>query len=110
MMLVSEGKIIIDQDKTVEANHASVAPNRKKCSRSPSVPNATFLQFGSLAPVKVDVPRKNPEGSLEIDNHKDNKVDDWTLVTRKKRRYQAVLRIRLSKTRETRSDVDKLQP
>ncbi|WMV44440.1 hypothetical protein MTR67_037825 [Solanum verrucosum] len=41
MMLVSEGKIIIDQDETTEANHASVAPNQKKCSRS------TFLQFGS---------------------------------------------------------------
>ena len=29
-MLVSEGKIIIDQDKTTEENHGSVAPNQKK--------------------------------------------------------------------------------
>ena len=110
MMLVSEGKIVINQDETAEANHASVAPNRKKCSRSPSVPNATFLQFGSLAPVKVDVPRKTLEDSLEIDNHKENEVDGWTWVTRKKQRHQAVLWIRLPKTRATRSDVNKLQP
>ncbi|KAG5591245.1 hypothetical protein H5410_041759 [Solanum commersonii] len=31
MMLVSKGKIIIDQDETAEANHASVAPNQQKC-------------------------------------------------------------------------------
>ena len=29
MMLVSEGKIIIDQDEFAEANHASVAPNQR---------------------------------------------------------------------------------
>ncbi|KAH0712145.1 hypothetical protein KY289_008104 [Solanum tuberosum] len=29
------------QDETAEADHASLAPNQKKCSRS------TFLQFGS---------------------------------------------------------------
>ncbi|KAH0706244.1 hypothetical protein KY285_010749 [Solanum tuberosum] len=104
MMLVSEGKIIIDQDETTEANHASVAQNQNKCSRS------TFLQFGSLTPIEVDFPRKTLEGSLEIDNHKENEVDGWTLVTHKKRRHQAVFRVRLPKTRATRSDVNQLQP
>ncbi|KAH0748540.1 hypothetical protein KY290_027772 [Solanum tuberosum] len=75
MMLVSEGKIIIDQDETTEANHSSVAPNQKKCLRF------TFLQFGSLTLVEVDLPRKTPEGSLEI---YDNEVDGLTVVTHKK--------------------------
>ncbi|KAK4730001.1 hypothetical protein R3W88_022989 [Solanum pinnatisectum] len=104
MMLVSEGKITIDQDETAEAYHASVAPNQKKCSRS------IFMQFGSLTPIEVDFPRKTLEGSLEIDNHEKNEVDGWTLVTHKKRRHQAVLRIRLPKTRAIRSDVNQLQP
>ena len=78
MMLVSEGKIIIDQDETAEANHASVAQNQNKCSRS------TFLQFGSLTSIEVDFPRKTLEGSLKIDNHTENEADGWTLVTHKK--------------------------
>ncbi|KAK4737614.1 hypothetical protein R3W88_001311 [Solanum pinnatisectum] len=84
---------------SVEANHASVAPNQNKCSRS------TFLQFGSLTPVEVDFSRKTPEGSLEID---DNEVDGWTLVTHKKRRHQAIFMIRLPNTKATRSDVNQL--
>ncbi|KAH0686102.1 hypothetical protein KY284_016655 [Solanum tuberosum] len=71
------------------------------------MPNTISLQFGSFTPVEVDFPRKTLEGSLEI---ADNEVDDWTLVTHKKRRHQAVLRIRLPKTRATRSDVNQLQP
>ena len=81
MMLVSEGKIIIDQDETLEANHASVAPNQKKCSRSSSMRNTPFLRFGSLAPIEVDFPRKTLEGSVQLDNHKENKYNGWTLVT-----------------------------
>ncbi|WMV08712.1 hypothetical protein MTR67_002097 [Solanum verrucosum] len=61
-------------------------------------------------PIEVDFPRKTLEGSLEIDNHKENEVDGWTLVTHKKRRHQAVFRIRLPKTRATMSDVNQLQP
>ena len=91
-MLVSEGKIIIDLDEMAEANHTSVAPNQKNFSRLSSIPNTTFLRFGSLAPTEVDVTRKNLEGSLEIDNHKESEVDGWTLVTLKKRRHQEVLR------------------
>ncbi|XP_015169872.1 uncharacterized protein [Solanum tuberosum] len=68
MMLVSEGIIIIDQDDKAEANHASVAPNQKKCSRS------TFLQFGSLTPIEGYFPRKTLEGSLEIDTTKKIKL------------------------------------
>ena len=37
--------------------------------------NTTFLEFGSLMPVEVDFPRKNLEGSLEIDNNKENNDD-----------------------------------
>ncbi|KAG5591595.1 hypothetical protein H5410_042109 [Solanum commersonii] len=85
-------------DETAEANHASVTPNQKKCSRS------TFLQFGSLTPIEVDFLRKTLEGSLEIDNHKENEIDGWTLVTHKKRRHQVVFRIRLPKTRAIMSD------
>ena len=93
MMLVREGKIIIDQDETLEANHASVAPNQKKCSRSSSMRNTPFLRFGSLAPIEVDFPRKTLEDPLEIDNHKENEADGWTLVTCKKGRHQTVHRI-----------------
>ena len=56
--MLSEGKIIIDQDETAKANHSSVAPNQKKFSRSSSIPNTTILRFRSLAPIEVDVPRK----------------------------------------------------
>ena len=70
--------------------------------------NTTFLQFESLAPIEVDIPRKTLEGPLEIDYHKENEYDGWTLVTYKKRRHQEVLRIRLSKTRATKSDVNQL--
>ncbi|KAK4723920.1 hypothetical protein R3W88_026699 [Solanum pinnatisectum] len=63
-----------------------------------------------LTPIEVDFPRKTLEGSLEINNHKENEADGWTLVTHKKRRHQAVLRIRLPKIRTTKSDVNQLQP
>ncbi|KAG5576233.1 hypothetical protein H5410_056367 [Solanum commersonii] len=76
---------------TIRAQYGE--PNQKKCSRS------TFLQFGSLTPILVDFPRKTLEGSLEIDTNEENEVDGWTLVTHKKRRHQAVLSIRLPKTR-----------
>lgn len=49
MILVSEGKIIIVQDETAEANNASVETNQQKCSRLLFMPNTTFLRFGSLA-------------------------------------------------------------
>ncbi|KAG5586543.1 hypothetical protein H5410_046977 [Solanum commersonii] len=107
MMLVSEGKIIINMDETAEANHASVASNQKKRSRSQIMPNTISLLFGSFTPVEIDFPRKIPEGSLEID---DNEADGWTLVTHKKRRHQTLLRIQLSKTRAPMSDVNQLQP
>ncbi|KAH0781243.1 hypothetical protein KY290_000841 [Solanum tuberosum] len=107
MMLVSEGKIIIDMDETREGNHAGVASNQKKCSRSQIMPNTLFLLFGSFTLAEVEFPRKTPQSSLEIN---DNEVDDKTLVTHKKRRHQAVLRIRLPETRATRSDVNQLQP
>ncbi|KAK4733917.1 hypothetical protein R3W88_008178 [Solanum pinnatisectum] len=84
MMLVSEGKIIIDMDETLEANHASVAPNQTKCSRSQIMPNTISLQFKSFTPIEVDFPKKTFEGSLEIN---DNEVDGWTLVTHKKPRH-----------------------
>lgn len=58
MMLVSEGKLIIYQDEIAEENHANVAPNKNKWSSSPSIPNTTFLRFGSLTHIEVDVPRK----------------------------------------------------
>ncbi|KAH0761272.1 hypothetical protein KY290_017345 [Solanum tuberosum] len=64
----------INKDEIAEANHASVAPNQKKCSKS------TFLQFGSLTSIEVDFPRKTLEGSLKIDNHTENEADGWTLV------------------------------
>ncbi|KAH0725047.1 hypothetical protein KY284_000912 [Solanum tuberosum] len=94
-------------DETREGNHASVASNQKKCSRSQIMPNTFSLLFGSFTLVEVEFPRKTPQSSLEIN---DNEADGRTLVTHKKRRHQAVLRIRLSKTRATRSDVNQLQP
>ncbi|WMV15032.1 hypothetical protein MTR67_008417 [Solanum verrucosum] len=41
------------------------------------MPNTTFLRFGSLAPMEVDFPSKTLEGSLEIDNHKENESDGY---------------------------------
>ncbi|KAG5576228.1 hypothetical protein H5410_056362 [Solanum commersonii] len=67
-------------------------------------------QSSFLTPSEVDFPRKSLEGSLEIDNHEENEVDGWTLVSHKKQRHQAFLRIRLPKTRVIRSDVNQLQP
>ncbi|XP_075084754.1 uncharacterized protein LOC142168006 [Nicotiana tabacum] len=110
MALVSEGKIIIDMDEIAEANHASVAPKEKKCSRLQNMSSNAFLQFRSFEPVEVDLPRKTLEGSLELDNHsKDNDDESWTLVTRKKQKHQAVLRLRIPKPRAMMSNVDKLQ-
>ena len=63
LRLLSEGKIIIDQDGKEKANNASLAPNQKKCCRSSSIPNTTFLRFGNLVPIKVGIPRKTPEDS-----------------------------------------------
>ncbi|KAK4706253.1 hypothetical protein R3W88_034198 [Solanum pinnatisectum] len=73
-------KIIIDMDEIMEANQFSVAPNKKKCSRSQIMPNTISLQFGSYTHIEVDFPKKTSEGSLEID---DNEADGWTLVTHK---------------------------
>ncbi|OIT31183.1 hypothetical protein A4A49_55384, partial [Nicotiana attenuata] len=111
MALVSEGKIIIDMDETAEANHASIALKEKKCSKLHNVSSTNFLQFGSFEPVEVVLPRKTLEGSLELDNHSKDKDDEgWILVTHKKRKHQAVLRLPLPKPRAKISDVDRLQP
>ncbi|OIS96953.1 hypothetical protein A4A49_50530 [Nicotiana attenuata] len=111
MALVSEGKIIIDMDETAEANHASIALKEKKCSKLHNVSSTAFLQFGSFEPVEVVLPRKTLEGSLELDNHSKDKDDDgWILVTHKKQKHQAVLRLPLPKPRAKISDVDRLQP
>ncbi|KAG5606504.1 hypothetical protein H5410_027996 [Solanum commersonii] len=50
-----------------------------------------------------------PQSSIEIDNHEENEAHGWILVTHKKRRHQAVLKIRLPKIRATRSNVNQLQ-
>ncbi|XP_075111836.1 uncharacterized protein LOC142181985 [Nicotiana tabacum] len=76
MVLVSEGKIIIDMDKIAKANHATIALNEKKCSKLHNVSSTTFLQFGSFDPIEVDLPRKTLEGSLELDNHSKDKDDE----------------------------------
>ncbi|OIT08897.1 hypothetical protein A4A49_44537, partial [Nicotiana attenuata] len=111
MALVSEGKIIIDMYETAEANHASIALKEKKCSKLHNVSSTAFLQFGSFEPVEVVLPRKTLEGSLELDNHSKDKDDEgWILVTHKKRKHQAVLRLPLPKPRAKISDVDRLQP
>ncbi|KAG5576878.1 hypothetical protein H5410_057012 [Solanum commersonii] len=65
-----------------------------------------FPQFGGLTPIEVDFSRKTLEDSLEIDNHKENENDGWTLVTHKNRRHQVAFRIRLPKTRAIRSDIN----
>ncbi|KAH0746109.1 hypothetical protein KY285_007766 [Solanum tuberosum] len=70
----------------------------------------TRMKQQSLTPIEVDFPRKSLEGSLEIDNHEENEVVGWTLVSHKKRRHQTFLRIRLPKTRAIRNDVNQLQP
>nr|XP_016503175.1 PREDICTED: uncharacterized protein LOC107821263 [Nicotiana tabacum] len=94
MALVSEGKIIVDMDETVEANYASVVPKEKKRSRLQNMSSNAFLQFGSFEPVEVELLRKTLEGSLELDNHsKYNNDEVWTPVTRKKRKHQAILRL-----------------
>ncbi|KAG5630504.1 hypothetical protein H5410_002221 [Solanum commersonii] len=77
MMLVSEGKITIDMDETREGNHASVASNQKKCSRSQIMPNTLSLLFGSFTLVEVEFPRKTHQSSLEIN---ENETDGRTLV------------------------------
>ncbi|OIT19444.1 hypothetical protein A4A49_55051, partial [Nicotiana attenuata] len=110
MALVSEGKIIIDMDETAKANHASIALKEKKCSKLHNMSSTASLQFGSFEPVEVDLPRKNLEGSLELDNHpKDKDGEGWILVTHKKRKHQAILRIRIPNSRAMMSNTDWLQ-
>ena len=57
-------------------------------------------------PIEVNFSRKTLEGSLNIENHKENEADGWTLVKHKKRKHQAVFTIQLLKTRATRIDVN----
>ncbi|OIT20538.1 hypothetical protein A4A49_32097 [Nicotiana attenuata] len=101
----------LNMDETAEANHASITLKEKKCSKLHNVSSTAFLQFGSFEPVEVVLPRKTLEGSLELENHSKDKVDEcWILVTHKKRKHQAVLRLPLPKPRAKISDVDRLQP
>ncbi|KAK4727401.1 hypothetical protein R3W88_032318 [Solanum pinnatisectum] len=92
----SVAALSVQQLQDMIMNTIKCSTNQKKCSTS-SMRNTTFLRFESLAPIKVDFLRKTLE------------VDGWNLVTYKKRRHQAVLRIRLPKTRATMSDVNQLQ-
>ncbi|PHT46175.1 hypothetical protein CQW23_15333 [Capsicum baccatum] len=111
MVLVSEGKIIINVDETVKANHPSIIPKKKECSMLKTIPSSIFLQFRSFNLVEIDFPRKTLKGSLGTDNKaKGNDDDGWTLVSCKKKRHQAVLRIRLHKPRVIKNNAEHIRP
>ncbi|KAH0643806.1 hypothetical protein KY290_033918 [Solanum tuberosum] len=93
----------------------------KATSVNVTIKNVPMIVDEFLAKKVIDLPEsKRPEEinkigdprycSLEIDDHEENEVDGWTLVTHKKRRHQVALRIRLPKTRAIRSNVNHLQP
>ncbi|PHT86812.1 Pre-mRNA-splicing factor SLU7 [Capsicum annuum] len=68
--------------------------------------------FRSFDPVGVDFLRKTLKESLVTDNKaKVNDDDDgWTLVSRKKKRHQAILGIRLFKPRVMKNNAEHLRP
>ncbi|XP_047270502.1 uncharacterized protein LOC124899606 [Capsicum annuum] len=76
-----------------------------------TIPSSIFLQFGSFDLVEIYFPRKTLKGSLGTDNKaKGNDDDGWTLVSRKKKRHQAVLRIRLPKPRVIKNNAEHIRP
>lgn len=85
MTLVSEGKIIIYMNKMMDTNHAYMVANEKKFLMSQTMSSTILLHFENFKLVEVDIPRRSPEGSIEIDdNLNEDEDNDWTLVSHKK--------------------------
>lgn len=53
MALVSEGKIIIDMDETVNANHATVVVDRQKCSSKRPCEALSYFHLGASGWLKL---------------------------------------------------------
>ena len=78
----------------------------KHCSRSQIMSNTISLKFKKFTLVEVDFRRKNPKGSLQID---EKEVDGWTLVTQKKKRHQVLLGYNIL-IQDNQGDANQLQP
>ena len=99
MTLMQEGKIIIDEGDTVDTNHVSAKLHHMKGSISkalqamPSVESPKFekiimLQFGSFDPIRVPALKKTMRKSMQNDFSNSKKGDTWTLIARKRKKYQ----------------------
>ncbi|KAG5601499.1 hypothetical protein H5410_032869 [Solanum commersonii] len=117
MTLEREGKIIIDDAKTAEINHASVKLDHKKYSISevlcpvvsPKIEEGVIrLQFGSFEPVEVSALKKTTNTSKIDDFSNEESSDTWTLVALKRQKHQGTSKLRLSKV-DKKSSTNQLQ-
>ncbi|OIT27901.1 hypothetical protein A4A49_21469 [Nicotiana attenuata] len=102
--------VFTSQKTAVEESFAKL--NIQKEKQSTSVAALSVQQLQDMITNTIRAQYGGPsQSSLELDNHSKDKDDEgWILVTHKKRKHQAVLRLPLPKPRAKISDVDRLQP
>lgn len=120
MTVMGEGKIIIDDGETADANHIRVELDYKKrfnfrflqpllhVSSSNVEEGIIMLQFESFEPNEVFVFKKSTNTSKVHDFSNDKNGDTWTLIAHKRQKHQETSKLRLS-TINTRSSANQLQ-
>ena len=116
MKLAKEGKIILEIEEVVAANHAAVisqplnAVYAQSSQKRPSclTPGAGFktIQFGSFEPVQIQISLES-QPDYPITHKEPSKEDDegWILVTkRKSQKQQVLLRPKVNANRVLRKD------
>ncbi|KAK2974030.1 LOW QUALITY PROTEIN: hypothetical protein RJ640_006222 [Escallonia rubra] len=114
MNLAKKGKIELDIDGVEESNHASVISSDVTPSKGPNTLNNILtmgarmmtIQFGTLDPVKVQLPQKYRKRQLKLTNTDDG---GWTLVTRRKLKKQLATPLQLFRREKRRTKKGKQQ-
>ncbi|KAK2978404.1 hypothetical protein RJ640_027467 [Escallonia rubra] len=117
MNLAKKGKIELDIDGVEESNHASVISSDVTPSKGPNTLNNILtmgarmmtIQFGTLNPVKVQLPQNISEASTQADQLVDTDDGGWTLVTRRKLKKQPATPLQLFRREKRRTKKSKQQ-
>ncbi|KAK2975803.1 hypothetical protein RJ640_022763 [Escallonia rubra] len=117
MNLAKKGKIELDIDGVEESNHASVISSDVTPSKGPNTLNNILtmgarmmtIQFGTLDPVKVQLPQNISEVSTQADQLVDTDDGGWTLVTRRKPKKQPATPLQLFRRENRRTKKGKQQ-
>ncbi|KAK2982876.1 hypothetical protein RJ640_019465, partial [Escallonia rubra] len=117
MNLAKKGKIELDIDGVEESNHASVISSDVTPSKGPNTLNNILtmgaqmmtIQFGTLNPVKVQLPQNISEASTQADQLVDTDDGGWTLVTRRKLKKQPATPLQLFRREKRRTKKGKQQ-